>query len=153
MPNIYDITIEKGSTFGLTLVATDSAGVPLNFSGYSASGQIRYGYGSDSVLAYLSGLVDPSYVSGLVHVYLPASQSVNLPVTVAMYDIEVSNSDGSSVFKAIKGFANIVPEVTHYSLPPIIQFQPGTPLQGQIDTLSGIVSGLQEQLARSFTIE
>jgi hypothetical protein len=111
MANSYDISIEQGSSFNLNLVAKDSLGTPLNLSGYSATGSIRYGFGSTGILLAINPIVDSSYISGIINFSLSASQTSSLPVTKAVYDIEVSANNGYT-FKAIRGYAEISPEVT-----------------------------------------
>jgi hypothetical protein len=111
MANVYDLSIEQGSSFNLNLVAKDSSGTPLNLSGYAATGAIRYGFGSTGVLLNLTSSIDPSYVSGIINVSLTPEQTSSLPVTKAVYDIEVYASNGYT-FKAVRGYAEILPEVT-----------------------------------------
>lgn len=113
MANVYDISIEQGSSFNLTLTAKDSNGIPLNLSGYNARGWIKYGYGSTGYLINLNPVVHPSYISGLITVSLSASGTSSLPVTKAVYDVEVYNASNYT-FKAIRGYANIIPEVTNF---------------------------------------
>jgi hypothetical protein len=110
MANRYDICIEQGSNLSFQITVADATGAPLNLSGYAASGQIRYGYGCTGMLVALTVGVDSSYVSGLLNVSLTPEQTSALPVTKAVYDIEVSQGD--STFKAVKGYAEIYPEVT-----------------------------------------
>jgi hypothetical protein len=118
MANVYDISIEQGSSLNLSLSATDSDGAYLNFSGYAARGKIKYGYGSSSYLLNINPQIDPSLVSGLINISLTADQTSLLPVTKAVYDIEIytTGAIGSIVsgytFKVLKGYADISPEVT-----------------------------------------
>lgn len=112
MANVYDISIEQGSSFNLTLTAKDSNGTPLNLSGYNARGAIKYGYGSTGYLINLNPTIHSSLVSGLINISLSASGTSSLPVTKAVYDIEVYSSNDYT-FKAIRGYVNIIPEVTN----------------------------------------
>ena len=41
MAAVYDITIEQGATFRLSLVWKDSSNVPVNLTGYTARMQVR----------------------------------------------------------------------------------------------------------------
>lgn len=111
MSNSYDISIEQGSSFNLSLTARDITGEPINLSGYATSGELRYSYGSSGVLLNLNPTVDPSLVSGIINISLTPEQTASLPVTKAVYDIEVISS-GGFVFKAIRGYAEIAPEVS-----------------------------------------
>ena len=108
---LLDISIYQGSSFNLSLTAVDSTGAMINLSGFSARGQVRYGFGSTGVLLNLNPQVDTGYVSGLINISLNASQTTGLPITKAVYDIEAYNS-GNYCFKAFAGYANIYPEVT-----------------------------------------
>jgi hypothetical protein len=118
MANVYDISIEQGSSLNLTLTATDSAGSYLNLSGYAARGKIKYGYGSTGYLLNINPTIDSSYISGLINISLTSSDTSTLPVTKAVYDIEVytTGSIGAIAsgytFKVLKGYADVSPEVT-----------------------------------------
>ena len=118
MANVYDISIDQGSSLNLTLTATDSTGAYLNLSGYSARGKIKYGYGSTGYLLNINPSIDSSYISGLINISLSADSTSLLPITKAVYDIEVytTGAIGSTpsgyTFKVLKGYANVAPEVT-----------------------------------------
>lgn len=111
MSNTYDISVEQGSSFDLSFTVTDASGIPMNLSGYTATGKLKYSYGSTGLLLNLSPVIDASYVSGLVNISLTPTQTASLPITKAVYDIEVISS-GGYVVKAGKGYAEIAPEVT-----------------------------------------
>ena len=110
MANQYDISIEQGSSFNLSLTAKDSAGTPLNLSGYAARGGIKYGYGSTGYLVSLTPIIS-SPASGVISISLTATQTSSLPVTKGVYDVEVFSS-GDYTFKAIRGYVDVSPEVT-----------------------------------------
>jgi hypothetical protein len=52
----YSFTIEQGSTTNFTIVYTDSAGAPINLTGYSSKMQIRLTYGSAPIVTLSSSL-------------------------------------------------------------------------------------------------
>lgn len=112
MANVYDISIEQGSSFNLSLTARDSSGSPLNLSGYNARGGIKYGFGSTGYLLNLSPTIDPSVISGIIHISLSSSQTSSLPVTRAIYDVEVYAANDYT-FKALRGYVDILPEITN----------------------------------------
>ena len=111
MANVYDISIEQGSSFNLTLTAKDSNGNLLNLNGYNARGSIKYSYGSTGYLINLNPVIT-NPTSGLITISVPASGTSSLPVTKAVYDIEVYNLSDYT-FKAVRGYVNIIPEVTN----------------------------------------
>lgn len=108
MASAYDFSIDQGSVLELTLVAVDNNGTPLNLSGYQAQGKIKYQYGDASSLLPLTTSIDNSYVSGLINISLTAEQTAALPVTKAVYDIELLGS-GNYVSKVFNGYAEINP--------------------------------------------
>jgi len=111
MANSYNISLDQGSSLVLSLTATDPYGNYLNFSGYSARGKVKLGYGETGYILDLRPQVDSSYISGLINISIPGSGTVGLPVTRAVYDIEVYNSGGYT-FKVLQGYVDINPEVT-----------------------------------------
>lgn len=111
MANVYDFSIEQGSSFSLTLTVKNSNGTPINLSGYSARGGIKYGYGSTGYLINLNPQIQNA-TGGQIKISIPDSGTSSLPVTKAVYDIEVYN-DFNYTFKAIRGYASIIPEVTN----------------------------------------
>jgi hypothetical protein len=111
MANVYDLSIEQGSSFNFSLVAKDSLGVPINLSGYAATGYIRYGYGSSSILLSLNPVIDSGYISGIITCSVSADQTSILPVTKAVYDVEIYSTGGYTL-KVANGYAEIFPEVT-----------------------------------------
>ncbi len=124
MATSYDITITQGDTLDLRFKITDSNSDPLNLSGFSARGVARMGYGSTGILLDLQPYVvsgttsDPTLgASGFIDVYLRPNSTSGVPVVQGVYDIEkyrtvpVASGDWENE-KVIKGYFNVVPEVT-----------------------------------------
>lgn len=108
----YDLGIIQGSTFNVTLTLTnDVDGSYINLSGYNVTGQMRSYYRSNNVLLGLSPTIY-SAISGMININISGSQTASLPVGMFPFDIEIYNSDESSVLKPIRGYAQISPEVT-----------------------------------------
>ena len=131
MATTYDLNITQGSSFNIRLTAKDSDGNSINLSGYSVSGYIRNRYSDTSHLldmspTIVSGGSPDAILSGLVDISLHPTGTSALPITQAMYDIEVykeTNPDGthfnwqtadpSTVIKLLHGKANISQEATY----------------------------------------
>ena len=111
MSNQYNISINQGSSFSLSLTATDSSGAAMNLSGYSARGKIKYGFGNTGILADLNPEIDTGYVSGIINFSIAANITSGLPVTKGVYDVELFNSGGYS-FQMIAGYVDINPQVS-----------------------------------------
>ena len=125
MATTYDLNITQGSSFNIRLTAKDTAGNYINLSGYNVSGYVRNRYSDTSYLldmkpSIVSGqsvattaenLSNDAIFSGLVDVSLHPTGTAVLPITQAMYDIEVYK--GSTVIKLLNGKANVHPESTY----------------------------------------
>jgi len=114
---IMDLSITKGNYFYQRITGLDDAGSAINLSGYSISGFVRQSYGSSGILLNLnptivSGNLGVSYPSGLVDITISRTGAFNLPVTYALYSIEIySGQDYSKVIQNGKFIIN--PEITY----------------------------------------
>jgi hypothetical protein len=94
---------------------TNTSGTPVNISGYSLRGKVRYSYGSTGVLVDL----EPSIVNatgGVISFTLSPSETAALPITVAVYDIErfvSGQSPVTTVSRVLQGTVTVTPEVTY----------------------------------------
>jgi hypothetical protein len=125
MATTYDLNITQGSSFNIRLTAKDSDSNYINLSGYSVSGYIRNRFSDSSYLLDLepiivSGQSDPTtpanllndaIFSGLVDVSILPTDTAALPITQAIYDIEVYKA--TTVIKLLNGKANVHPEATY----------------------------------------
>lgn len=109
---VYNITINQGENYDLTATLTNSSGTPINISGYSLRGKVRYSYGSTGILADLSPTVINS-TGGVINFALTPQETAALPITVAVYDIERFVSGDSVVSRVLQGTVTITPEVTY----------------------------------------
>ena len=121
MATSYDFTVYQGSELDIQLSVTDEAGNALNLSGFDVRGSVKYRYSDSSSLLDLnpivaSGTNGDGFVSGLVDVFISGTQTKDLPITEALYDIERFHSGlgtaSPSVIKLLNGKFNIYPEVT-----------------------------------------
>jgi hypothetical protein len=91
----YDLSMGQGSDFSLSLNLTGSNGAPINLSGYNISGYIKNYFSDTGFLLNIS----PSIVnaaSGLINIYIPAAQTINLPINMGRYSIGISNGFSTS---------------------------------------------------------
>lgn len=107
----HDITIDQGATFQMTLRVKDSAGTPINFSGYSARMQVRETI--DAASALLS-LTESSGITlgtdGTIAIVASAVQTAAMSAVNGYYDLEVES--GSVVTRYLTGRCRVLPEVT-----------------------------------------
>lgn len=110
MSNTYNISAIQGNTLLLNVTANDSAGNPINLSGYSVRGYVKYNYSNTGILLNLNPTIT-SYVGGSVNISGNASDISNMPVGIFVYDLEAYNS-GEYVTKFLKGYFSVDPEAT-----------------------------------------
>jgi selenophosphate synthetase-related protein len=110
---VYDITIEQGATFTMSLTWKDSTGSPVNLTGYTARMQVRENYESDSTLVSLTssgGDIVLGGALGTIAVTIAATATQLLQLDEAVYDLELVN--GATVTRLLQGKAIISREVT-----------------------------------------
>lgn len=121
MPAAYHrITVEQGASFALDLTYADSAGDPIDLTGYSGRGQIRLTAQTNTTLASFAVTITDA-VAGEVTVTLSASALVGNAAIVglahddythAVYDIELYTAQDADVIRLLHGPCRISPEVT-----------------------------------------
>ncbi len=108
---VYNISINQGESYNLDATLVSSSGTSVNLSGYYLRGQARYSYGSTGVLLDLSPTITNA-TGGAINLTLTPAQTANLPVTIAVYDIESYVSGDGTVNRVLNGVFSINPEVT-----------------------------------------
>ena len=117
---IYLIEIEQGASFSMDVTYLDSAGDPVDLTGYSGRGQIRLTAQTATTLASFTVTITDA-AAGEVSISLPASALVgNAAITgtsysdktSAVYDIELYTAADADVIRLLQGVCLISPEVT-----------------------------------------
>ena len=121
MSSSYNFSVTQGSEVNVRLTITND-GSAVNLSGYNVRGKVKGKYSNTGALIDLNptivtGTTGSLYPSGYVDIYLSGSQTADLPVTEAVYDLEryVTGTFGNetSVIKMLAGKFTINPEVTN----------------------------------------
>lgn len=106
----YDITIEQGSDFSLTLTVKEG-GLVKNLTGYTARGSMRKSYADNT--AYNFDFSDSPFDSnGILIMKMSNSITVDLDSGHYVYDVELVHSSDDTVQRLLKGKAEITQEVT-----------------------------------------
>jgi len=110
---IYNITMDQGAQWTLTVVYDNNNGTPFDLTGYTARMQVRPKFGADNAVLTLSS---PS--SGIV--ITPLTGTLNLTATTAqtgdidggfyVYDLEISS--GGVVTRLMQGSVTVRDQVT-----------------------------------------
>lgn len=112
--NRFDIEINQGATFELTVTWKDSAGTAINLTGYSARMQVRETYSSSSTIVSLtngSGITLGG-AAGTIAIVISATTTAALTAPFSgVYDLELVSA-GGVVTRLLQGAATVSPEVT-----------------------------------------
>jgi len=111
MSSTYNISAVQGNTLLLNVTANDSAGSPLNLSGYLVRGHVKYNYSSSDILLNLNPTIT-SYANGTINLSGSATGLAAMPVGVFVYDLEAAQVSGEYVTKFLRGYFNLGPEAT-----------------------------------------
>ena len=109
----HDIRIEQGATFLLSIVWRDSAGIPLNLSGYTARMQGRVTVESGSTVFSLTtgggGVILGA--QGQVTVSMDPTATGALAILKGVYDLELEDGAGV-VTRLLEGVFRVSQQVT-----------------------------------------
>ena len=109
---VYNGIIDQGATWTLNLVYTDSNGVAVNLTGYTARLQLREKYTSDAVLTLTTsngGLILTPLIGGIA-VLATAIQTEEIPPAFYLYDLELTS--GFEITRLIQGQLTVRAQVT-----------------------------------------
>jgi hypothetical protein len=111
--SLYHIICEQGATLVRVVVYKDSAGTPVNLTGYSARMKVRTSRSADGVYLALAtsgqGITVDSV--GEIEITVPAVTTARIPSGRYYYDLEVVSSTGV-VNRVVEGDFTVTGEVT-----------------------------------------
>ena len=111
MSNYYELTIDQGSTFAITVELKDYfTNDPLDLNGYTARSQIRKDYNSTTSNSFTVSVQDAS--NGNISISMTASNTANLKAGRYVYDVELVETATGKVERIIEGIVTIYPEAT-----------------------------------------
>jgi len=108
MASTYNLAIDQGSDFFITIVVTDSAGSVRDLTNYTGQAQLRRSYASTSNVAFTVNVA----ANGEVTLALTNASTANLKYGRYVYDTELTNAITGSKERILEGVATIYPEVT-----------------------------------------
>lgn len=118
---VYNTTVERGSTFQLTLTYKDASGTLVNLSTWTARMQVRETPASASPILTSEGgsptiaISTTNAATGiLVFSIAPTNTTAISPtsLTSAFYDIEIQKTSTGEVRRVLQGKLTISPEIT-----------------------------------------
>lgn len=113
MSQTYDFTLVQGDSFSASIYAKNEDGSVIDLNGYAASAYLRNSYAdSGYLLNFNPTIISPE--SGLIYLDFTPSQTASLPVTEAVYDIEIYQSGTRNVTNLVGGKVTILPDVLQW---------------------------------------
>lgn len=110
----YNLYMEQGATFALSITWKDSSGTPINLTSYTARMQVRRTKQSPTIIVEASttdGRIVLGGALGTITVTIPATVTDDLDFGCGVYDLEVESS-GGQVTRLIEGGVSLSKEVT-----------------------------------------
>jgi hypothetical protein len=105
-----DINIRKGSTLSITANVKDSDDNALALQSHTGVAVVKGRYLNTSFLGQFEvDFTTPE--SGVITLTLSGSKSSNMPVTKALYELEITDSGTLETHKYLRGEANIYPQL------------------------------------------
>lgn len=96
------LSVEQSCTFNTTLQYTDSAGTPINLTGYTAQMVLKWSDGTTYTLSTSNGHITITPLTGTLVLTIPAGQTANFQTgSVAKYELRITI--GSTVTSLLKG--------------------------------------------------
>jgi hypothetical protein len=119
---VYNTTVERGSTFQLTVTYKDASGTAVNLTGWTFRMQVRESQSAASTVLTSEGgsptiaIDETNKATGvLIFSVTPTNTTAISPstLTTAYYDIEIQKTSTGEVRRILQGKLNISPEITH----------------------------------------
>ena len=105
-----NIVIDQGADFSSTITVTDDAGDTVDLTGYTASGQIRKHYTSNTSYNFTTSFGVPR-TNGLLTLSLSRATTANIEAGRYVYDVEITSA-ANTRSRLVEGIVTITPEVT-----------------------------------------
>ena len=110
MASISNLTIDQGTTYSVTITVNDDTGSARNLTGYTGRSQMRRSYYTSANTAFTVSVTNPA--NGEISITLTAAQTANVKAGRYVYDLELVNSNTTTVERVVEGIVTVYPEVT-----------------------------------------
>jgi len=112
----YNLALEQGATFRLTITWTDNASAPIDLTGAHAHMQIRTQHANTDTGSPLIDIDDTSGITlggpaGTIEILIDETLTAPLTVSNALYDLYITMPNGDRD-RILEGSVTIDPQVT-----------------------------------------
>jgi hypothetical protein len=105
----YDLRIDQGATYQMSLTCLDTSGSPLDLTGYTGAAMVRGQYADASPAAIFTVTIGGA--DGVVGLVLTAAQTTALAITDGVWDCKLTDPSGN-VTRVCEGKVTVSPEAT-----------------------------------------
>jgi hypothetical protein len=110
---IYNITMDQGAQWTLTVQYDNNNGTPFDLTGYTARMQVRPKFGSDNAVLTISSpssgiVITP--LTGTLNLTATTAQTGDIPGGFYVYDLEITS--GGVVTRLMQGSVTVRDQVT-----------------------------------------
>lgn len=122
----YNIVIEQGVSYGLSILYADSGNIPIDLVAFSCA-RMQWDVNNGQSYQFITTNTNDSLYyfsletptdSGIISFKIPASITAGYDFTTANYDLELESisdfypSGGPQVIRLLQGTVSILPEIT-----------------------------------------
>lgn len=105
-----DLNVKQGAKYNAKIYVTDDGEDPINLSGYSLSGAVKYRYGNSGFYYNLAPTVDNG-PSGIIDLTISPAYTIDFPIGEATYEIKRFDGQGNAE-RTVYGNFNVFPSVS-----------------------------------------
>lgn len=110
MANVSNLFIDQGADFLVEIDLTDSTGSNFDLTGHTAEGQIRKTYGSSTVAATFTTVIDIQ--DATISLSLEDSDTAALTAGRYVYDVVITRTSTDFKTRVVEGQVTVQPGVT-----------------------------------------
>lgn len=110
MASTYNLAIDQGTDFTVTIVANDSTGTARSLTGYTGTAQLRRSYASTTNVDFTVNISSPS--TGEVTLTMANAKTANLKYGRYVYDLELTKTADNTIERILEGIVTVYPQVT-----------------------------------------
>lgn len=111
---ITNLTIEKGSTFDVTITLNDSSGNPVDLTEYVAVGKMRSSFYSNSHVYDITCTIVNPPTSGNINLHQDYTYTSNISPGRYFYNVDIVDSTNGIVKRVLEGNIIVIPSSAIY---------------------------------------
>jgi|APGre2960657404_1045060.scaffolds.fasta_scaffold235143_2 hypothetical protein len=106
MASVYDVDIDQGASWTLTILYEDTDGNPISLVGYTAKCQVRDAPNGSTLYLDLTPTVNGA--QGRIDVVATPTQTAALTFERGFYDVLISSAGGGDKMRLVRGNVTLV---------------------------------------------